>query len=225
MLYLVDTADISCIKRVYDLYPIAGVTTNPTLLAKERADFWETLHSIKKIIGGEAMLHVQAVGTAAAEIVAEAEHLAAKIGGSLYVKIPVTAEGIKAIKLLKNRGIKTTATAVFTPQQALLAAVAGADFVAPYINRLDNICSDGVRVSGEIVRLFEVHGIPARVLAASFKNIEQVHQASLAGCHAVTVSPEIIDMLVQHPLTDASVAQFIRDWEGFYGTGKLTIHV
>jgi len=224
MLYLLDTGNISHIKRACDLYEIAGVTTNPTLIAKEGADFLGLLAQIREIIGTDAMLHVQAVSRTAAGIVDEARYLAAKVGGNLYVKIPVIPEGIKAIKLLKNQGIKTTATAVFTPQQALMAAVAGADFVAPYVNRLDNICGDGIRVIREIVELFHVHHVPAKVLAASFKNTEQVHQASLAGSHALTVSPEILDLIVSHPLTDASVDQFVRDWERVYGTGKVTIH-
>ncbi|MDR3564130.1 MAG: fructose-6-phosphate aldolase [Negativicutes bacterium] len=225
MLYLLDTGDVNHIKRAYDLYPLAGVTTNPTLIAREKADFLGMLTAIRGIIGAGTMLHVQAVSRTAEGIVGEASYLAEKIGGHLYIKIPVIAEGIKAIKLLKERGIKTTATAVFTPQQALMAAVAGADFVAPYVNRLDNICGDGARVVSDIVELFKTYNLPARVLAASFKNSEQVHQASLAGAHAVTVSPDILDLLLSHPLTDSSVDQFVKDWEGFYGAGKLTSHV
>lgn len=225
MLYLLDTGNIDDIKRACDLYPITGVTTNPTLIARERSDFLGLLARIREVIGADAMLHVQAVSKAAAGIVEEACYLYEQVGGNLYVKIPVMAEGIKAIKLLKRLGIKTTATAVFTPPQALMAAVAGSDFVAPYVNRLDNICGDGVRVVGEIVELFRVHNLPARVLAASFKNTEQVHQASLAGSQAVTVSPEILDLLLGHPLTGASVEQFVKDWEGVYGPGKVTTDV
>jgi fructose-6-phosphate aldolase 2 len=223
MLYLLDTGNISHIRRAFDLYPIAGVTTNPTLIARERTDFLGMLTQIREIIGADALLHVQAVSKTAAGIVDEARYLTAKVGGNLYIKIPVIAEGIKAIKLLSNQGIKTTATAVFTPAQALMAAVAGADFVAPYVNRLDNICGDGVRVISQIVELFRVHNIPAKVLAASFKNAEQVHQSALAGSHAVTISPDIIDLLLSHPLTDASVDRFVGDWEEVYGPGKVTI--
>lgn len=225
MLYFLDTGNLDDIRRAHDLYPLAGVTTNPTLIAREQTDFFGLLTQIRELIGADAMLHVQAISQSAAGIIKEAHYLREQVGGNLYVKIPVTAEGVKAIKLLKHLGIKTTATAVFTPQQALMAAVAGADFVAPYVNRLDNICGNGGRVIGEIVELLRVHNLPAKVLAASFKNTEQVHLASLAGSHAVTVNPEILDLLLHHPLTDSSVEQFVRDWEGFYGLGKVMTDV
>ena len=223
MLYLLDTANTSQIKRAFDLYPIAGVTTNPTLIAREKVDFMEVLHEIRRLIGSESMLHVQAIARTAPEIINEAEYLNEKIGGNLYIKIPVLPEGIKAIKQLKSRGFKITATAVFTPQQALMASVAGADFVAPYVNRLDNICGDGVNVVAEIVALLNTYHLSAKVLSASFKNPEQVHKVSLAGSHAVTASLEIIELLLKHPFTDSSVDQFIHDWEGVYGVGRLII--
>lgn len=225
MQYLLDTANLEDIRRAWDIYPLAGVTTNPTLVAREGGDFWALLQAIRGAIGEAALLHVQAVGREAGEIVREAENLAARAGGNVYVKIPVTAEGLKAIKALRGRGVRTTATAVFTPQQALLAAAAGADFVAPYVNRLDNICGGGARVVGDIVHLFGLYGLPAKVLAASFKNAEQVHDVSLAGSHAVTVSPEILGLLLSHPLTDASVDKFRRDWEATYGADRLTFDI
>ena len=217
MLYLLDTANIEEIKHSFDLYPLAGLTTNPTLIAREKKDFPGLLFEIRSVIGSSAMLHVQVLGETAEMIVRQANKLMDKVGGNLYVKIPVLAEGIKAIRLLHAQGIKTTATAVFTPQQALLAAVAGADFVAPYVNRLDNICGDGVGVVGEIAELFRIHQLGARVLAASFKNTEQVHRASLAGSHAVTVNAEILAMLLEHPLTQSSVQQFGDDWKSSFG--------
>lgn len=222
MLYLLDTANIGEINQAWEVYPLAGVTTNPTLVAKEGGDFLGRLRAIREIIGEAAMLHVQALSREAAGIVAEGDYLADKLGGGLYVKVPVTVEGLKAIKALKAQGIKTTATAVFTPQQALLAARAGADFVAPYVNRLDNICGDGPRVVADIVHLLSVHALATRVLAASFKNAEQVHAVSLAGSQAATVSPDILGLLLCHPLTDASVDRFVGDWEAVYGAGKTT---
>lgn len=222
MLYLVDTADLAEIRRSYDLYPIVGVTTNPTIIAREKTEFLPRVKEIRSIIGEMAMLHVQVLSKVADKIVAEAEYLNEKVGGNLYIKIPVIPEGIKAMKILKKKGIKTTATAIFTPQQALMAAVAGAEFVAPYVNRLDNICADGVSIVGEIVRLLETYHLSAKVLAASFKSVEQVHKVSLHGCQAITVSPEILDTLLKHPLTDVSVAQFVQDWERVYGEGKVT---
>lgn len=213
MQYLLDTADIIAIRRGFDLYPIAGVTTNPTIIAKEKTRFPEILRDIRNSIGSEAMLHAQVLGQTAWEMVQEAHDMIHAAGEGLYIKVPVVPEGIKAIKQLHKQGIRTTATAVFTPQQALLAAVAGADYVAPYVNRLDNVCGDGVRVVGEIVTLLQIHKLPARVLAASFKNAEQVHRVSLAGCQAVTVSPEIIALIMDHPLTANAVQQFASDWK------------
>lgn len=225
MLYLLDTADLQEIKRAYDLYPITGVTTNPTIIAREKTDFLQRLQEIRSIIGDQAMLHVQAISKQAEEIIGEAEYLTKQVGGNLYIKIPVIPEGIKAMKILQQKEIKTTATAIFTPQQALMAAVAGAEFLAPYVNRLDNICSDGIKVVAEIVELLNIYNLSAKVLAASFKNVEQVHKASLYGSHAITASPDIIDSLLKHPLTDSSVNQFVKDWESIYGEGKLTINL
>jgi fructose-6-phosphate aldolase 2 len=204
---------------------MAGVTTNPTIISKENKSFLDILNGIRKIIGNESMLHVQAVSLTAEKMVEEAEYLNSVIGGNLYVKIPVIPEGIKAIKILKQKGIKTTATAIFTAQQALMAAVAGAEFVAPYVNRIDNISGDGVSVVAQIVQLFEQHDIDAKVLAASFKNVQQVHNVALVGGHSVTVNPEILDAMINHPLTDWSVNQFTTDWESVYGIGKTTLDV
>lgn len=223
MQYLLDTANLEAIKKAYDLYPMEGVTTNPTIISKEDKAFLSILKDIRKIIGEASMLHVQALGTTAEEMVKEAEYLEKTIGGSLYIKIPVIPEGIKAIKMLKQRGIKTTATAIFTAQQALMAAQAGACYVAPYVNRIDNIAGDGTIVVEEIVRLFELYNIDTKVLAASFKNVQQVHGVSLTGAHAVTVNSLILDKIIYHPLTDWSVDQFTNDWESIYGKGKLTL--
>jgi fructose-6-phosphate aldolase 2 len=225
MLYLLDTADIKSIEKAFDLYPMNGVTTNPTLISKEKREFLSILKDIRGIIGQEAMLHVQALGKNAEEILKEADYLNEKIGGNLYVKIPVIPEGIKAMKLLKKKGIKTTGTAIFTAQQAFMAANAGAEFVAPYINRLDNISGDGPRVVSDIIQLFDFNGLDAKVLAASFKNIEQVHKVMLNGAQSVTVNLEIMDQLLYHPLTDLGVDQFVCDWEDVYGKGSTTCSV
>lgn len=225
MLYLLDTANTEQIKRAFDLYPMHGVTTNPTIISKEKRNFLDILKEIRGIIGEDKMLHVQAVSIKAEDIVREAEYLNKTIGGNLYIKVPVIPEGIKAIKILKSKGIKTTATAVFTAEQALMAAIAGAEFVAPYVNRIDNISGNGVDVVSQIVQLFELHNVDTKILAASFKNVQQVHEVALTGCQSVTVNAEIMDKLLAHPLTDWSVDQFIRDWENVYGAGKVTYDV
>ncbi len=225
MLYLLDTADLEEIKRTFDLYPLKGVTTNPTIIAKENDSFLAILNNIREIIGAEKMLHVQALGTTAEEIVKEAEYLNEKIGGELYVKIPVIPEGIKAIRILTEKGINTTATAIFSQQQALMAATAGADFVAPYINRIGNTNINGIKVVEEIVQLLDLHNLECKVLAASFKNAQQVHEVTLAGARAATINANLIDKLLEHSGTEWSVNQFIDDWESVYGEDKLVLDV
>ncbi|MCG8540026.1 MAG: fructose-6-phosphate aldolase [Clostridia bacterium] len=225
MLYLLDTGNLESIKRAYNLYPIHGVTTNPTIISKEGRNFLDILRDIREIVGMESMLHVQVLSMDGKEMVKEGEYLNKAIGGNLYIKVPVIPEGIRAIKILKDKGIKTTATAIFTAQQALMAAMAGAEFVAPYVNRIDNVSGDGVRVVGEILQLFKHYNLDAKVLAASFKNLQQVHSVSLTGAQSITASPEILDKILEHPLTDWSVNKFISDWESVYGREKLTLDV
>ena len=163
------------------------------------------------------MLHVQTTQKKAEDIVEEAKLLKTELGGNFYVKIPISEEGLKATMMLKKLGVGVTVTAIFTPAQALLAATAGADFVAPYANRLDNIIADGCGVVAEIVKQIEQYGLPCRVLAASFRNAEQVHRCASVGCHSVTVSASILRTVISHPMTDAAVADFDKDWQDFYG--------
>ncbi len=217
MLYILDTADIEAIKHCNEFYPLAGVTTNPSIISKENADFWQLVKKIRSIIGKEKMLHVQTVQTKAGMIVEEAQLLKKELGGKLFVKIPIGEEGLKATMELKKLGIGVTMTAIFTPAQALIAAKAGASFVAPYVNRLDNIIGGGTDVVAQIVSLFDNYGLDCKVLAASFKNAEQVHKCALCGCHSVTVSADIMKALISHPMTDAAIEGFDSDWKRVYG--------
>lgn len=217
MIYILDTADLAVIKHCNEFYPLSGVTTNPSIIAKEKGDFWQILKEIRGVIGNDKMLHVQTVQTTAKKMVEEAKLIKEKIGGDIYIKIPIGEEGLKAVPMIKNLGIGVTMTAIFTPAQALMAAKAGADFVAPYVNRLDNILGDGTNVVAEIVQQFEIYGLDCKVLAASFKNAEQVHRCALCGCHSVTVSADVLKSLITHPMTDAAVEGFERDWKGVYG--------
>ena len=217
MLYILDTADLEAIRHCNEYYPLAGVTTNPSIISKENTDFWTLVTSIREIIGQDKMLHVQTTQKSADGIVEEAKLLRERLGENFYVKIPINEEGLKATMMLKKIGIKVTVTAIFTPAQALLAAMAGADFVAPYVNRLDNIIADGCAVVAEIVNQFDMYGLECKVLAASFKNAEQVHKCSSVGCHSVTVSADILSMVISHPMTDAAIAGFDRDWAKVYG--------
>ncbi|WP_024615724.1 fructose-6-phosphate aldolase [Clostridium sp. Ade.TY] len=225
MIYMLDTANIADIKRACDLYPITGVTTNPTIISKENKKFLRLLKDIREIIDKDTMLHVQVLGKTSEEMIKEAKYLNKTIGGNIYIKIPVTKEGIKAIKILSKEGINITATAIFTAQQALMAAVSGAKFVAPYVNRIDNISGNGVQVVKDIIDEIKLYNLDCKVLAASFKNVQQVHELSKYGVHSVTVNPEIMDKMIEHPLTDWSVDQFINDWEKIYGKDKLTTDV
>ena len=217
MIYILDTADIEEIRYCNEFYPVSGVTTNPTIISKEHDDFWKIVKEIREIIGPEKMFHVQTTQKKAEDIVEEAKLLKERIGGEFYVKIPICEEGLKATMMLKNWGIGVTMTAIFTPTQALMAAKAGADFVAPYVNRLDNIIGDGTEVVAEIVNQLEIYGMDCKVLAASFKNAEQVHKCASVGCHSVTVTDDIMKLLISHPMTDAAIQGFDKDWQGVYG--------
>lgn len=217
MLYILDTADLEAIKHCNEFYPLAGVTTNPSIIAKANTDFWKLVKEIRNIIGEGKMLHVQTTQKEASKIVEEAKLLKEELKGDFYVKIPIGEEGLKATMELKKLGIGVTMTAIFTPAQALIAAMAGASFVAPYVNRLDNILGDGTEVVSEIVHQLELYGSECKVLAASFKNAEQVHKCASAGCHSVTVAADILKTIISHPMTDAAVAGFDKDWAGVYG--------
>ncbi|KEI74539.1 fructose-6-phosphate aldolase [Clostridium botulinum] len=225
MLILLDTANIESIKNINDIYPLDGVTTNPTIISKEKKDFMGILREIRNVIGEEKMLHVQVIGSKAEDMIEETVYLNEKIGGNLYIKIPVTEQGIKAMKKLSKEGYKITATAIFTAQQALMAVKAGAEFVAPYVNRIDNLMGDGIKVVSDIVNIFETYNINSKVLAASFKNTEQIHNACLKGAHSVTVNEDLINQLIYHPLTDLSVDNFVKDWENQYGKNTKTNEV
>ena len=217
MIYILDTADLAAIKHCNEFYPLAGVTTNPSIISKENTEFWGLVKEIRSIIGKDKMLHVQTVQTEASKMVEEAKLLKKELGGDFYVKIPIGEEGLKATKELKKLGIGVTMTAIFTPAQALIAAKAGASFVAPYVNRLDNILGDGTEVVAQIVEQLEIYDLDCKVLAASFKNAEQVHKCALAGCHSVTVTADVLKALITHPMTDAAIEGFEKDWNKAFG--------
>lgn len=221
MLHIIDSANIEEIKRCIEYYPVDGVTTNPTIISREHSDFKTLIHEIREVIGDDRMLHIQTTATESDDIIREAEALRYEVGGNFYIKIPVSPEGLKATMQLKKSNIGVTMTAIFTQQQALIASEAGADFVAPYINRLDNIVADGVHVVEEIVRLFKMHDSKCKVLAASFKNVEQVHQVAMVGADAVTIAPELFEKLIYHPLTLYAIDDFEKDWQGVYGSDTI----
>lgn len=217
MEYILDTADIKAIKHCNEFYPLAGVTTNPSIIAKENRNFWEIVKDIRDIIGPDKTFFAQIVQKTADKIVEEAKLMNEKSGGDFCVKIPICEEGLKATMELKKLGIKVLMTAIFTPAQALIAAKAGADYVAPYVNRLDNIIGDGCEVVAQIVEQFAIYDLPCKVLAASFKNAEQVHKCALSGCQCVTVTDDVLKAVITHPMTDAAISGFDKDWQNVYG--------
>lgn len=221
MMYILDTAHVEGIRHCIENFPVDGVTTNPTIISKEKADFKSLIYTIRQLIGNDRMFHIQVTGSTSEEIVKEAHALRDFIGGNLYIKIPISVEGLNATMQLKKEGFNITETAIFTQQQALMAAKAGADFVAPYVNRLDNIVSDGVNVVTEIVQLFKTHDIKTHVLAASFKTVEQVHKITMSGCQAITVTPDIMEALIYHPMTLYAIDDFEADWQAVYGNETI----
>lgn len=222
MKYIIDTADLESIKHINEFYPIDGVTTNPSIIAKEKTDFIKRLKDIRAIIGDDKILCAQTLQTDAYLIVEEGKKLQKEIGGNFYLKIPIGEAGLKATMELKKLGIGVLMTAIFTPTQALMAAKAGADFVAPYVNRIQNICGDGIGVIAEIVNQFENYGIDTcKVMAASFKNVQQVNECANVGCHIATIAPDIYKLLISHPLTDAAVDGFNNDWKSVYGDKQV----
>ena len=217
MIYLADTANIEELKELFYYFPIAGVTTNPTIIGLEKKPLSEILPKIIDIVG-DKMLHVQMISNKAEDMVREAKAYKAKysLGDNYFAKIPVSQEGYRAMPMLKDAGINVTATAIFTQQQALVAARAGADWVAPYVNRLDNISSHGIEVVKHIVDNINTYGLHTKVLAASFKTVDQVHRVSMVGSHAATISHEILERLRSHPMTDMSLEWFERDGKDLY---------
>ena len=217
MIYLADTADIQALKGLYEFFPLTGVTTNPTILKQSGLKLSEAIQNIIEIVG-EGSIHVQVMSNKAEEMVKEAKTYKNyfNLGDNFYAKIPVSIEGYKAMRILKDAGINVTATAIFTQQQALVASHSGADFVAPYVSRLDNISSHGIEVVSDIVKNTKEFNLNTKVLAASFKTVDQIHRVSMAGAQSATINPELLFQLIKHPMTDISIAQFEKDGEGLY---------
>ena len=216
----IDHADVNKIRRIYEFYPVDGVSTNPSILAKSGRDHYEVLREIRSIVG-DGELFVQAVSPNAEGMATEAHRIVKELGEATLVKIPCVPEGFKAMKVLKTEGIRFIGTAIYTPMQGFLAAKCGAEYVAPYVNRIDNMGFDGVQVSKDIHDAIVSNGLThSGLLAASFKNSQQVLELVKYGVKAVTVAPEVIEGLVKNPAIDAALGQFTRDFEGLCGTGK-----
>lgn len=223
MKLMIDDANIAQIRRLYDLYPIDGVTTNPSILAKQGRDPYEVLGTIRAFLEPDGELHAQVISRRAEDMVEEALYIVERLGKSTFVKIPAVTEGVKAIKELSKRGVPITATAIYAPMQAFMAAKAGADYVAPYVNRIDNLGGDGVAAVLEIQDILKSSGLKTEILAASFKNIRQVQALCRAGVGAATAPPDIIDAFMKNACVEEAVDQFISDFEGLCGQGRTML--
>ena len=221
MKLILDTANLEDIRYFNTYYPIVGVTTNPTILSREGGDIVKHLHEVRKIIGEEKELHIQVTETEYEKIVAEAKAIVKAFGKNTYVKIPATDVGLRATKTLSQEGYNVTVTAVLSAGQALLAANAGAKYVAPYVSRLENICENGVETVSEIQQIFDAAGCDTEILAASFKTAREVLEVALTGAGAATVSADVMKKLLAHTTTDTSIAGFTADWEKAFGKRTL----
>lgn len=212
MKLFIDTANVDEIRRANDMGIICGVTTNPSLIAKEGRDFKEVVTEIASIVDGP--ISAEVISLEADKMVEEAKPLAA-INKNIVIKLPMCEEGLKACKRLTALGIKTNVTLVFSAAQALLAARAGATFVSPFLGRLDDIGMEGMNLIEEIVDMFQASGIQTEIIAASIRNPIHVTAAARMGCNIATVPMKVLLQMLKHPLTDNGIERFLKDWEGF----------
>jgi transaldolase len=210
MKVFIDTANIEQIKEINSWGILDGVTTNPTLVAKEGCDFKTRIEEICKIVDGP--ISAEAVSMDSEGMIREARELS-KLHKNIVVKIPMTAEGLKAVKVLSREGVKTNVTLVFSPNQALLAAKAGATYVSPFVGRLDDISHDGMDLVRDIITILKNYGFKTQVIAASIRHPVHVTEAALAGAHVATVPYDVLKKMLKHNLTDEGIKKFLSDWE------------
>ena len=216
MRFFIDTANVDDIRKANDMGVICGVTTNPSLIAKEGRVFEEVIAEIASIVDGPISGEVKATTTDSEGMIREGREIA-KIHPNMVVKIPMTTEGLKAVKVLSAEGVKTNVTLIFTANQALLAARAGATFVSPFLGRLDDISVRGVDLINEIAQIFEVAGIETEIIAASIRNPMHITDCALAGADIATVPYKVIEQMTHHPLTDAGIKKFQEDYIAVFG--------
>ena len=216
MRFFIDTANVDDIRKANDMGVICGVTTNPSLIAKEGRVFEEVIAEIASIVDGPISGEVRATTTDAEGMIREGREIA-KIHPNMVVKIPMTAEGLKAVKVLSAEGVKTNVTLIFTVNQALLAARAGATYVSPFLGRLDDISVRGVDLINEISEIFDVAGIETEIIAASIRNPMHITDCALAGADIATVPYKVLEQMTHHPLTDAGIRKFREDYIAVFG--------
>lgn len=210
MKLFIDTANVDEIRKANDMGVICGVTTNPSLIAKEGRVFEEVVREITSIVDGP--ISAEVISLDAEGMIREGVELA-KIHKNIIIKIPMTTEGLKAVKVLHKEKIKTNVTLIFSAGQALLAAKAGAAYVSPFAGRLDDVGNDGMKLVKEIVDIFRNYDIDTEIIAASIRHPMHVVEAAKLGCHIATVPYKVILQLTKHPLTDKGIEQFLKDWE------------
>lgn len=216
MRFFIDTANVEDIRKANDMGIICGVTTNPSLIAKEGRDFNEVIKEITSIVDGSISGEVKATTVDAEGMIAEGREIAS-IHPNMVVKIPMTVEGLKAVKVLSREGIKTNVTLIFTAAQALLAARAGATYVSPFLGRLDDIATPGIDLIADITEIFQVHGIETEIIAASVRNPIHVIDCAKAGADIATVPYKVLEQMMKHPLTDQGIEKFQEDYKAVFG--------
>lgn len=216
MRFFIDTANVEDIKRANDMGVICGVTTNPSLIAKEGKNFNDVIKEITSIVDGPISGEVKATTVKAEDMIIEAREIA-KIHKNMVVKIPMTVEGLKAVKVLSKEGIKTNVTLIFSANQALLAARAGATYVSPFLGRLDDISTDGLELIRTIADIFATHDIDTEIISASVRHPIHVTECALAGADIATVPYNVIEQMTKHPLTEQGIEKFKKDYEAVFG--------
>lgn len=218
-LYL-DTANVQEVARLARIFPLSGVTTNPSIIAAGKTPLFEVLPRLQDALGGQGKLFAQTIARDAENMLEEAKQLINTVPG-VIVKVPVTAEGLAAIKLLKKAGISTLGTSVYSASQGLLAALAGADYVAPYVNRVDAQGGDGIQTVRELQTLLNLHAPHCKILAASFKTPRQALDCLLVGCKAITLPLDVVQQMIGSPAVDAAVDKFEFEWKNAFGNLNL----
>lgn len=224
MKFLIDDANIDRIKELYNYYPIDGVTTNPSILAKYGKPPYEALMAIREFIGNKAELHAQVISTTAEAMVEEGRKIERILGNNTYIKIPTIPEGLKAMRILRGEGYHVTATAIYTPMQAYLAAKAGAEYAAPYVNRIDNLGGDGVDSTKKMHDIYTYNSLDTRILAAGFKNSQQVQELCEYGIGCLTIASDVIENLIKNANVTTAVSDFVADFETLCGKGKTMLN-
>lgn len=217
---ILDTADVKAIKELNELLTVEGVTTNPTIITKSGKEFDVVVKEIIDVLNEDQKFFIQAVSTTCDEIVEEAKYICSLREKNMYVKIPVTHEGLKAIKKCKELGLGVLATAIYTADQAFLAAMNGADYLAPYVNRMDNY-GNGVANVIDLIQMIKVNNMNTKIVAASFKNTRQVHELITAGIQSVTIPVDIAFAMINHPGTEIAVDEFTQNWDKAYSRTTL----